>query len=134
MTTSQATILDTDILSAIMRKHSRALERSQTYLDIHGQFTISCVTLYEIRRGLKAKKAEVQVAVFDKFCETCRIIWLTDEIVNRAADILYQRGELIGHADILIAASAIVNGCVIVTNNEIHFKRIEGLGIENWLK
>lgn len=131
------TVLDTDILSALMKKQAHALEQAQAYLGIHDRFTISCVTLYEIRRGLKAKKADVQVVVFDQFCEKCRIIWLTNEIVNRAADIyadLYQRGELIGDADILIAASALVNGYAIATNNEIHYRRIEGLSIVNWLK
>ena len=48
-------------------------------------------------------------------------------------DIL-SAGELIGDADILIAASALVNGLAVVTNNEDHFKRIPGLQIENWLK
>jgi tRNA(fMet)-specific endonuclease VapC len=41
---------------------------------------------------------------------------------------------LIGDADILIAASALANGCGVATNNEKHFKRVPGLHIENWLK
>lgn len=55
----------------------------------------------------------------------------------RAAEIyadLYQRGGLIGDADILIAATAIVEGCGLVTNNERHFERIEGLNVDNWLR
>ena len=62
---------------------------------------------------------------------------LTDEIVVKAADIyaaLYQRGALISDADILIAATAIVHGLEVVTNNEDHFRRIEELQVENWLK
>jgi tRNA(fMet)-specific endonuclease VapC len=47
---------------------------------------------------------------------------------------LYQRGALIGDADILIAASAMVHGMALVTNNEEHFRRINGLHVENWLK
>ena len=43
-------------------------------------------------------------------------------------------GELIGDADILIAASALSNGCGIVTNNEAHFRRIADLQVENWLR
>jgi len=34
---------------------------------------------------------------------------------------LYQRGALIGDADILIAASALVHGMVLVINNGDHF-------------
>jgi predicted nucleic acid-binding protein len=47
---------------------------------------------------------------------------------------LSRRGELIADADILIAASALVRGLGIVTNNEEHFKRIQNLHVENWLK
>ena len=57
--------------------------------------------------------------------------------MTRAADIyaaLRQRGEPIGDADILIAASALVNGLMVVTNNEDHYRRIPGLGVDNWLK
>jgi len=45
-----------------------------------------------------------------------------------------QQRRLIGDADILIAASALANGCGVATNNEKHFKRVTGLHIENWLK
>ncbi len=53
-----------------------------------------------------------------------------------AADIyadLRRKGELIGDADMLIAASALVHGLGVVTNNEEHFERIAGLYMENWL-
>jgi predicted nucleic acid-binding protein len=41
---------------------------------------------------------------------------------------------LIGDADILIAATAIVADCALVTNNERHFNRIQDLRVENWLR
>jgi predicted nucleic acid-binding protein len=47
---------------------------------------------------------------------------------------LHRQGNLIGDAGILIAASALVNGCGVVTNNEKHFQRMSGLHLENWLK
>jgi tRNA(fMet)-specific endonuclease VapC len=130
-------LIDTDILSAIMRRQAMAAAQAQTYLATHKQFTISIITRYEILRGLKAKGAHAQVAAFDRFCATTHVLPLTDEIIVQAAEIyadLYRRGELIGDADILIAASARVNHLAIVTNNETHFGRISGLEIENWLK
>ncbi|RCX18913.1 hypothetical protein DFR58_104184 [Anaerobacterium chartisolvens] len=42
-------------------------------------------------------------------------------------------GKILDDFDILIACTAIKNGCVIVTNNTKHFERIEGLRIENWV-
>ena len=48
--------------------------------------------------------------------------------------VLRRKGKLIEDSDIFIGASAITNHAVLVTNNEEHFRRIDGLKIENWLK
>jgi len=40
---------------------------------------------------------------------------------------------LIEDADILIAASCLVEGMILVTDNEEHFRRIENLEVENWV-
>ena len=45
---------------------------------------------------------------------------------------LYRRGALVPDADVLIAATALVEGRTIVTNNREHFARIGGLTVENW--
>ena len=39
-----------------------------------------------------------------------------------------------GDADILIGASALTHGFGVVTNNEAHFRRIEGLQVDNWMR
>lgn len=134
--TNQRVLLDTDILSAIMRKQPQAVSKAQAYLSIHQHFTFSVITRYEIMRGLKAKNATTQLRAFEAFCDVNVIIPLTDIIIVHAADIyadLHQRGKLIGDADILIAASAVAHDYTLVTNNESHYQRIMGLTIENWL-
>ena len=135
--TSSVRVVDTDTLSMNMRRHPVALLHAQKYIEEHQQFLFSVITRYEVLRGLKAKKAQVQLAAFERFCAVNQILPLTDNVVTCAAEIyaeLYQRGALIGDADILIAASALANGMSLVTNNEKHFERIDGLHVENWLK
>ncbi len=130
-------LLDTDILSAIMRKHPVAVAHSKTYLAVHQQLTFSLITRYEILRGLKAKNATTQITAFERFCQANEILPLDENIINRAAGIyadLHQRGQLIGDADILIAATGIEHGLVVITNNENHLRRVTGLTVENWLK
>ncbi len=130
-------ILDTDILSAMMRRHAAVTPRARAYLAEHGQFTLSIITRFEILRGLKAREATRQATTFDRFCARNIILPLTDEVVVKAAEIyadLYRRGALISDADILIAASGLVHRLGVVTNNEEHFRRVTGLKIENWLK
>jgi len=46
---------------------------------------------------------------------------------------LKKKGELINDADILIASIVKAHDAILVTNNEKHFSRVEGLKIENWL-
>lgn len=131
------TLLDTDTLSAVMRGTPPVLAKAHDYLAEHGSFTFSIITRYEILRGLKAKNAIVQLRAFDRFCAGSQIVPLTDEAVVKASDIyaeLRRRGEPIGDADVLIAASALVHGLAVVTNNEDHFKRISSLVVENWFR
>jgi len=47
---------------------------------------------------------------------------------------LEQKGERLDDFDLLIAATALTLNYAIVTNNEKHFRRIEGLRVENWSK
>lgn len=52
---------------------------------------------------------------------------------NIKAD-LKNKGQLINDSDLFIAATAISNNMILVTNNERHFKRIITLKVENWSK
>ena len=129
-------VLDTDILSALMRQDATAISNAQVYLSSHSQFSISIITRYEVLRGLSAKNATSQIAAFHAMCQSMEVFPLSDEVIVRAADIygeLHQTGQLIGDADILIAATCLENGCEMVTNNTSHFSRIPGLVVQNWL-
>lgn len=134
---TQPALLDTDILSAIMRRDPQVTASARAYLLEHRRFTFSVVTRYEIMRGLLAKGAVRQHQAFEQLCAASIVLPLTDEVALQAAAIyadLHTRGALIGDADILIAATAIANGLAVVTNNEAHFARIKLLTIENWLR
>ncbi len=78
---------------------------------------------------------EPALAACEARCRQSHVVPLTDEIIVLAADIyahLYPRGQLIGDADILLAATALTHGTILVTENADHFGRIRGLRIESW--
>ena len=130
------TLLDTDVLSGIMRKTTTALNLARAYLADHPRLTLSLVTRFEILRGLKARQATAQLAAFDLFCNNNEVLPVTDGVIIRASDIyaeLHVRGQLIPDADILIAATAVENGLVLATNNVGDFGRIRGIRIDNWI-
>jgi tRNA(fMet)-specific endonuclease VapC len=130
-------LLDTDTVSFLMKRRPAAVAKAVAYIAEHGLLAISIITRYEILRGLRVKSATTQMTAFARFCEMNSIVPLTDRTVSIAAEIyanLTATGLLIGDADILIAATAMSHGLVMVTNNESHFQRIQGLTVDNWLR
>ena len=134
----QASLLDTDTLSEIIKgRDSLVYRRAQDYLAMFGVFSFSLITRYEILRGLKAKNATARIVVFDRQCQASHVLPLTDEVVVRAADLyadLRARGQLISDADLLIAATALVQDLVLITNNTQHFSHIPALDLDSWAK
>lgn len=105
------------------------------YIREHKRLTISHITRYEILKGLKAKKAQKQIDAFNKFCIHNTVLPITDDVIVKAADIyasLKEQGELISDGDILVAAIAITNNLVLITNNTEHFSRVKDLQLDNW--
>ena len=130
------TLVDTATLSEVIKgKDERVAQRARDYLDHHLSFTFSILTRYENLRGLMAKEARRQIQRFEEQCQRSRVLPLTDEIVVRAAEIygdLHRRGGIIGDADTLIAATALVHGLPVTTENVDHFLRVQGLRVESW--
>ncbi len=129
-------LLDTDTLSEVMKgKNSSVEQHAREYLRTHGQFRFSVITRYEILRGLKSKQAVRQIAIFENKCNKSYVYPVTDEIVVKSSDIyahLYLKGLLIGDADILIAATALVHKLTLITGNVEHFNRIPHLICNSW--
>ena len=130
-------LLDTDTISLFLKSYPKIVSAANQYLSHFRGFTFSSITRYEVLRGLKIKNAQKQIERFEIVCINNRILQINDGIIVKASDIyadLYKRGQIIGDADILIAATAIEDNLPIVTNNEKHFNRISGLQILNWNK
>ncbi len=129
-------LLDTDILSELMKQHDAAVKRhAAEYLQLHGQFAFSALTRFEIERGHKEKQAVRQLARFASFCRHSLVLAITDPILERAGDLwalARQNGHPHGDADVIIAATALETQRVLVTGNTAHFAWVPSLRIENW--
>ena len=64
-----------------------------------------------------------KIAPFDSRCA---------EHYGRIRATLASRGKTIGPNDLLIAATALANGAVLVTRNAREFQRVPGLTVEVW--
>ena len=129
-------LLDTSILIAFLRGEEDVVAKVEEYLEEFDRLSLSIITYYEILRGLKYIDNEKKLRDFEELMDKSEIITLDREIIDKASGVyadLKRRGELVEDADILIAASCPVEGMILVTDNEEHFRRIENLKIENWL-
>ena len=129
-------IIDTDTLSYFFRNDPNVVMKLDSYLKSYGFVNLSVITYYEVMNGLYYKDAKKQLVKFEKFVNLNQILPLTDLIAKKAAGIfasLTKGGKTVGHNDILIASTAIVNGTTLVTNNEKHFADIPDLDIDKWL-
>lgn len=129
-------LLDTSILIAFLRGEKSVVTKVDTYLDEFDDLSLSIITYYEILRGLRYIGNKRELRDFEELMDKSEIITLDREVIRKASEIyveLKKKGELIGDADILIAASCLFKNMVLVTDNETHFGRIKELEMENWL-
>jgi len=132
-------LLDTSALSEVIdvlaMRSPLLARRSKAYLRAHGHFTFSEVTCYEILRGLRKKHAVVQEQRFRAFCDRCERIPVTAEVFDLAATLWatgQAQGMVIEDADLIIAATAMIERLTLVTANLKHFAWMDGITLLNW--
>ena len=129
-------LLDTNIVSYILKKNANVDKKFREARRLQQDIFISCITYYEVKRGLLAINATRQLADFSLFCQKYQILFLDDiAIIEKACEIhvdLQSRGLTIQEQDIFIAATAITRVLILVSNDS-DLQRVQGLNLENWL-
>jgi len=129
-------LLDTNIVSAIVNQSLKIRPELLGTALIEPELFISCITYYEVKRGLLYVNATRKLSIFNKFCEKATILFLDSmEVLEAASEIhvnLRRTGRPIQDADILIAATAITNNLTLVSHDS-DLLRVPGVRLENWL-
>ncbi len=98
--------------------------------------SISIITYGELLFGAKkSQNIEKNLAVVYRIKELFPVIEIDKAIIETFSDLkanTQKTGNVIDDFDLLIASTALTMNCILVTNNEKHFKKIKGLRIENW--
>ena len=129
-------LLDSDICIFVMKRRTPALLRR---LDQRATASaISVVAYGELAFGevMSARRDEA-AAHLAALTETLQVLPLPLDAARRYVEIraeLQGTGQLIGSNDLWIAAHALADDLVLVTNNEREFKRVPGLRVENWAR
>ncbi len=129
-------LLDTDICSyAIKRKEATLLKRVREGL-IAEEIAISVITRGELLYGLALLPEAISLArAVHAFLDTVPCLDWNKEAANRYATLrAHQKitGNPIGYMDTQIASHALAENLTLVTNNERHYGRIDGLQLVNW--
>lgn len=103
-----------------------------------GDIGISTITVSELQYGaVKSKNPKLNIQRVEEFLTPLEILPYDHNAANFYGEIrhnLETKGEIIGPLDLLIAAHALSNDIILVTNNEKEFQRVNNLRIENWVQ
>ena len=127
--------LDTNICVFFLNgKYPKLNER---YLECDKRMIkIPSVVLYELFYGAeKSQRRKYNIANIQTFISELEVVSFDTkaaEIAGKIRSDLEKSGQPIGGYDFMIAAIALANNGIVVTNNTREFSRVNGLSIEDW--
>ncbi|MBT8517321.1 type II toxin-antitoxin system VapC family toxin [Polynucleobacter paneuropaeus] len=128
-------LLDTNIVIYVLKR--RPIEALEAFNKNANRMAISSITLSELIYGAeKSANVDKNLEAVEDFVSHLDVLSYDAKASQQYGQIkarLEKRGELIGENDIHIAAHAISQGLILVSNNLKEFKRVPNLALENWV-
>ena len=131
-------LLDTNICSYLISNAEPYSQNILSYLTRYGKkdIFISSITAAEMFYGIEnSTQKELNLKLMGDFISNFGVLDFTSKNAASYGKIrleMKNKNRRIGDMDMLIAAVALSNSLVLVTNNEKDFKYISGLRMENW--
>lgn len=127
-------LLDTSVCVHALRAHKPTLRRlAELGPDA---VALSAMTVAELRYGaMKSRAPEAASARLDQFLAVPEILAFDADAAEHHASArrsLEKAGTPIGERDLVIAATALAYGRGVATANAREFRRVPGLGVEEW--
>lgn len=128
-------MLDTNIcIYSIKNKPEQVLRRLKQ--NLRSGLCISAITLAELEHGVeKSAHPEKNTLALMQFLSILEVLPFDDLAAVEYGKLcahLQKQGAPIGTMDMLIAAHALAEDLILVTNNTREFARVPGLRLENW--
>ena len=128
-------LLDTNIVIYVLKR--RPIEVLKIFNTNASRMAISSITLSELIYGAeKSLNVDKNLEAIEEFISHLEVLPYDAKASQHYGQIkasLEKRGEIIGENDIHIAAHAISQGLILVTNNLREFQRVSNLALENWI-
>jgi tRNA(fMet)-specific endonuclease VapC len=133
---SQGYLLDTNICIYITKHHPPEV-RARFAQHRAAELGMSVVTFGELIYGAEKSQArDKALKVLDQLRSSIQVLEMPAVAGQHYGQLrarLEKMGKPIGNNDLWIAAHALSEDRVLVTNNTQEFSRVEGLQLENWV-
>lgn len=130
-------LLDTNICIYIIKKKPEKVIRKLIKMD-PSTIALSVITWSELIYGAeKSENRKRNLDALKDFSVPFEVLPWAQEEARHSGELranLAKRGLPIGPFDCQIAAQALAQNLILVTNNEKEFNRVPGLKIQNWAK
>jgi tRNA(fMet)-specific endonuclease VapC len=126
--------LDTNICSHILRHHPVQMIERFASLD-KDQLWLSAIVAAELRFGARKLASPRFQAAIESWLSGFEVRAWPVQATHDYASIraaLERSGQTIGGMDLMIAAHALSEDSVVITNNAREFLRVPGLAVEEW--
>jgi tRNA(fMet)-specific endonuclease VapC len=126
--------LDTNICSYILRRHPLEMIERFATLD-RSALWLSAIVAAELRFGAQKLGSARLASAVESWLTGFDVLPWPLEATQHYANIrasLERGGHPIGGMDLLIAAHALAQDSVVITNNAREFHRVPGLAVEEW--
>ena len=133
---SRTYLLDTNIISDAARNPNGNTALRMMRVGQDRLFT-SVIVLAELKYGLERNPltgARVQIELLIKSLDVRELPLEAARHYGKLRCELERRGKPVGANDYWIAAHALAEDAVLVSNNLREFERVTGLHLENWLE
>lgn len=129
-------LLDTNICIYLTKHQHPAL--TERFLNLaENEVAMSVITFGELQFGAQKSQHRSKVLQsLDKLSAVIPVLEMQKEVGLIYGEIratLQQKGTPIGNNDLWIAAHALSEKLILVTNNEKEFRRVPNLSAENWV-
>lgn len=129
-------LLDTNIVIYVLKR--RPVEVLAVFNTNASRMAISSITLSELMYGAeKSQNINRNLEAIEEFVSHLDVLPYDSKASQHYGQIkatLERKGEIIGENDIHIAAHAISQGLILVSNNLKEFNRVRNLALENWVE
>jgi tRNA(fMet)-specific endonuclease VapC len=128
-------LLDTNIVIYVLKR--RPTEVLEIFNKNANRMAISSITLSELIYGSeKSQNVDKNLEAIEEFISHLDVLPYDAKASQHYGQIkatLEKKAEIIGENDIHIAAHAISQGLILVSNNLKEFRRVPNLALENWV-